>query len=509
MSYLYVGVGGSGAKLMHALVHLTAAGLLPSGDRELMGLLVDSDEANGNVDACMQAVGQYERCHKLNLGTKSPLFKNRLVVHGPWTPVEDVNTASLSSIFDYVRMQRTSPDDADLMDLLFSKDEREVTIFEGFRGRPAIGSAIFGKTVNLEGPMWKDLYTRALNARNQDDVSLLLAGSVFGGSGAAGVPTICQVLKQELGDNINKFRMGLVLLLPYFTYDEVEDEPMQADPQAFATATAEALKYYDEGKFLELCETIYAVGDRHPAKMPIPAVGKKDQRNPPHFVELVAGLGAIRFMSGKASKQKVVSLAGRRKDNTVTWADLPTLEGMHSTHMALLQQFTLFAVAYHYVLYPEIAENLHKPHAMVDQVGDEPRAKVGAELSDLDSYLTSYLEWLLSVSTPDRVGGDHFDSGLVNVNVFAVKEKVERSVGDRIVSYDAWRLKKVQQSRGWLGGSGEFKEKQIPDLFRNLDQRRKPNLRAIFHSATAEVSEPDASGAGKLVRAIYEACTLD
>lgn len=509
MSYLYVGVGGTGAKLMHALVHLTAAGLLPAGGRELMGLLVDSDEANGNIDACMQAVGQYERCHKLSLGTKSLLFKNRLVVNGPWTPVEDVNTASLGTIFDYARMQRTNPDDADLMDLLFSKQERDLTIFEGFRGRPAIGSAIFGKTVNLDGPMWKDLYSRALNARNQDDVSLLLAGSVFGGSGAAGVPTICQVLKQELGENINRLRMGLVLFLPYFTYDEVEDEPMQADPNAFSTATAEALKYYDEGKFLDLCENIYAVGDRHPAKMPIPAVGKKDQRNPPHFVELVAALGAIRFMSGKGAKEKVVSLAGRKADNTVTWSDLPTLEGTHAAQMALLQQFTLFAVAYHYILYPEIAENLHKPHALIDQLGDEPRAKVGAELSDLDAYLTSYLGWLLSISTPDRVGVEQFDPGLVNVSVFAVKEKVERTVGDHVVSYDAWRLKKVPQRRGWGSGANEFKENQISGLFRNLDQRRKPNLRAIFRSATAEVSEADANGAGRIVRAIYEACTLD
>lgn len=295
-------------------------------------------------------------------------------------------------------------------------------------------------------------------------------------------------MRENLGDQIRDLRLGLILLLPYFTYSEVDNEDMQADPHGFATATAEALKYYDERHFLDICEAIYAVGERLPAHMPVPAVGAKDQRNPPHFVELVAGLGAIRFMAGSrtANGDNVVSLAGREGENTVRWADLPTANGLHSQQMELLQQFALFAVAYHYIVYPDAMGRLHGAHAVIDHLQDVPRDQAGQDLAAVDSYLQSFLAWLLSLSTPHREGVSDFIPGLVEVNVFGVRDS------------SGWRLKTP----------GEFQERQIGDLFRNLEERRKPNVRAIFRATTSVVKDPEARGAGKLVRAIYDACKL-
>lgn len=160
MSYLYVGVGGSGAKLMQALVHLAAAGLLPEGGRELMGFLVDPDQSNGSVTECTQAGALYDRCKKLQFGTSGALFKNRLTIRGPWSPVVDIDVADLNSVFDLPRMRRVNPVDADLMEVLFSPEERSMPILQGFRGRPAIGATIFGRTVSFDDPMWSELRTR-------------------------------------------------------------------------------------------------------------------------------------------------------------------------------------------------------------------------------------------------------------------------------------------------------------------------------------------------------------
>jgi hypothetical protein len=367
---------------------------------------------------------------------------------------------------------------------------------------------MFGRTVNLKTQVWKELSDNALNARSHRDVSLLLAGSVFGGSGAAGVPTICRLLEQGLTEKIPNLRLGLVLFLPYFTYDKVEGEHLQADPHTFATATAEALKYYDERHFLKICDAIYAVGERHPAKMPIPAVGKKDQRNPPHFVELVAGLGAIQFMGGTGKNESVVFLAGRENENTVQWADLPTADGRHDMQMALLQQFILFAVAYHYIVYPEVVANLHEQHAVIDHLRDaEDVAQAGKDLEAVDTYLQSFLNWLLSISTLERVGVEKFIPGLVDVNVIAEEVMVEEQIGDRLLKRKAWQLKasKLGKSRD---STSVFNEKGISTLFRNLDEHRKPNVRAIFRATTERVTDQEARGAGKLVRAVYDACKL-
>jgi hypothetical protein len=71
-----------------------------------------------------------------------------------------------------------------------------------------------------------------------------------------------------------------------------------------------------------------------------------------------------------------------------------------------------------------------------------------------------------------------------------------------------WRLKtrKVAARKG--GGEGEFREKDIGRLFRNLETKVQPNLRDIHRSSNTAVQDPDARGAGKLVRAIYDACKL-
>jgi hypothetical protein len=202
-------------------------------------------------------------------------------------------------------------------------------------------------------------------------------------------------------------------------------------------------------------------------------------------------------MSGSGKKEAVL-LAGRETEDTVKWADLPTASGEHAVQMALLQQFILFAVAYHYILYPEVKANLHHPHPVTDHLGDDKRDQAGLDLKAVDDYLESFLSWLLDISTPDRVGVAAFVPGLVEVNVFGVKEMVEQRVGEHVLNHMAWRLKKP----------GEFNERQIVGLFVNLEEHRKPNVRAIFHAAAEPVQDQQARGAGKLVRAIYEACKL-
>jgi hypothetical protein len=266
----------------------------------------------------------------------------------------------------------------------------------------------------------------------------LLTGSVFGGSGAAGVPTICRLLADELRGVTKNVRMGLALFLPYFSFRPVEGEEVQADPNAFATATAESLKYYDEGKFLEFCQSIYAVGDELRAEMSASAVGAAEQKNDPHYVELVAGLGAMRFMSGaeggevEGEEPHRLSTAQRLAPLTVRWADLPRAGG-NLKPITQLQTMTLFAVAFKYIFYPNIVADLknRRPRLSfvvrhLDRKDVDPQIAL-AQLANLEKYVTLYLQWLLSISTPREV--PNFVPGLVKLSVFATPVD------------DGWRLK--------------------------------------------------------------------
>ena len=501
MSYIYVGVGGSGAKLMQSLVHLTAAGLMPAGGRELKGFLVDPDESNGNVKETLTVCGLYSRCKEIKVGDGATLFQNKLTVRGPWTPVDDDDdTATLESIFHYDPAKRGDALETDLMDIFFGAEDRTLSIKQGFRGRPAIGSAVLAEKIDFTAPFWSELHSAALNARAQEKVGLVLGGSVFGGSGAAGVPTICRLLKEELNQHIGdkQLSLALTLFLPYFTYDKVkrpenqEAEVLQADPFTFATATAEALKYYDDGEFLDICDALYCVGERYPAHMPKSAVGAAEQQNPAHFLELVAALGAIRFWSGEGNRTEkgAVDLACRTLDEKVMWRDLPTAKALRGEQLARLQQFILFCVVYHYQLCPFTLANLHERHVITGHLDDVHgdyggRAQAGVDLQALDAYVMSFLHWLLSISTFRRAGASDIVPGLVDVRVFATTDSAR-----------GWRVKTLE----------EFKKKQVEELFLNLETKRKPDLRSIWRAVGQAEKQVQATGAGRHIQAVYDAC---
>jgi hypothetical protein len=67
-----------------------------------------------------------------------------------WSPFAEVNVnKNLSSCFNYNNLKQNSQELSNLFDVLYTKEERTVNLDLGFRGRPAIGSAVMSQ-VNLE-----------------------------------------------------------------------------------------------------------------------------------------------------------------------------------------------------------------------------------------------------------------------------------------------------------------------------------------------------------------------
>jgi len=492
MSNFVVAVGGSGAKLMQALIHLGATGLLPEQRRELFGLLVDPDENNGNVQDCQTLFNMYDSCKKLlKVGTVD-LFSSAITLEGPWTPTRDPQIDSLSEIFHYDKMAHARELDAEMLELFFDSEEIRMSIKQGFRGRPAIGATVFAEAVRFNEQPWIALKENIKSRSAQGNVRVVLAGSVFGGSGASGVPTLVRLLQQDFGEGVTNLKFGLVLFLPFFQFHPVPGEIVQADPAAFPMATAEALKYYHERGFLNFCESIYCVGEEVPSQLPLwaSAVGAAEQRNEPHFIELIAGLGALRFMNDKLSSNGGgLAVAGRKMENTVTWDDLPYDEHRGRDLVQKLQQMATFAVAYRYIFYPQIEKALNIGHSdaayWVDNIERQKvdRTEAGKATRALYEYTGAFLRWLLSVSTPRR---ESFLPGLVDINVFASHESQN------------WRLKQMQ----------EFNDRQFPDLLLNRSVKTRLDSRAVYEKAARAVSDKNAVGTGRMVRAIYDACAI-
>src|ERR1700722_15516302 len=196
MSNFLIAVGGSGAKLMHSLIHLGAAGMLPANRTTLTALLVDPDENNGNIEECRNLERIYHACRELNVG-KTDLFRGQISLKGPWTPITS-QSDSLKEIFNYNQLANNDSEEAQLMDLFFERGELEMSVKQGFRGRPAIGATVFANSVNFERGDWKDFRSAIKNAGAASPPHILFAGSVFGGSGASDVPTLVRLLSNHL-----------------------------------------------------------------------------------------------------------------------------------------------------------------------------------------------------------------------------------------------------------------------------------------------------------------------
>ncbi|HZI56697.1 MAG TPA: hypothetical protein VFF39_07965 [Verrucomicrobiae bacterium] len=488
MSNFVVAVGGSGAKLMQSLVHMGAAGLLPAQRRKLFALLVDPDENNGNVQDCQALVKTYNQCHELLKTGSDDLFSAAINLEGPWTPIRDPRVDTLSEIFQYDKLVQAKAPDAELLDLFFEKQEINMSIKQGFRGRPSVGATVFAHSVRFDEPPWSDLKERIKAQSAEGSVRVILAGSVFGGSGASGVPTLVRLLASAFGGQVTNMHLGLVLFLPFFQFRPVPGEEIQADPAAFPMATAEALKYYHERGFLDFCNSIYCVGEEVPSQLVVSAVGAAEQRNEPHFIELVAGMGTMRFFNDQLpSKSGALAVAGRKSENTVAWDDLPYDEHKGRDLTRKLQQMAVFSVAYRYIFYPQIEAALTAGKSQtafwVDHV-ERPkvdRALAGRALRELYDYVGKFLEWFLRVSTPHREG---FVPGAINPNVFAVRES------------GSWRLKQIP----------EFNDRDFPDLLLNRLARTRLDCRSIYEKSARAVNDKNAAGPGLLVRAIYDAC---
>ncbi|MHA2289432.1 MAG: hypothetical protein ACXABG_11665, partial [Promethearchaeota archaeon] len=300
-----IGIGGTGAKVIEAFVYICAAGY---GPEELTVFMIDPDAGNGNLTRTKTLVSNYNDCKKsLETTSDIPLFKTQIIFPDPlvWE-IFDKKDTTLANYINYHNLQQTKKDLADFVTLLFSKSELDTPLNEGFRGHPSIGSVVMS-TPPLEENPWKILWDEIESSSKPNELRVFLAGSVFGGTGAAGVPTIgsLELLKfnqsSKIGDK-SKILLGGALVLPYFTFeiDKETEETMFVTGNDFPIATKAALQYYDE-KDLGF-DQLYLIGDSLGQKVGKFSPGSGSQENRSHYIEIVTALAANDFYEQKESE---------------------------------------------------------------------------------------------------------------------------------------------------------------------------------------------------------------
>ncbi|MCD8540911.1 MAG: hypothetical protein LRY55_14960 [Leadbetterella sp.] len=463
-----IGIGGTGSRVIESVVHLCAAGL---GPEELHVFIIDPDEGNGSLERTKSIINNYKSLKK-EYGTLStnPSFKTKLVIPEDkynWGILEDKGV-TLSSYLSFKTLSAQESELADLTRLLFTEKELNQQLDEGFRGHPSIGAVVMAAPPEDKHP-FQHLWNLVKNAEGENSVRVFLVGSVFGGTGAAGIPTLGakgQIKynpQADLGDGLSKVLLGAALVLPYFNFTIAEDQQLLAKSENFPLATKAALQYYAD-KDLGI-DQYYLIGDTIKQSITndnVKAGGRGQEKNP-HHVELVSALAAVDFFKQEHNKGALQKqyLGSKRDSDWIDWDQLPytrykdNLDVETQNAKKALTDFTVFS--YTYLTYGRIANKrkdspgdyatilksswykdakfFEKPSGLFSW-GKPQQGSIESDIlnegnntifNNADEYCQQFLFWLACISDNNHIG-------LVDRKKFYAGElKLPGHIKDRLV----------------------------------------------------------------------------
>jgi hypothetical protein len=315
-----------------------------------------------------------------------------------------------------------------------------------------------------------------------------LAGSIFGGTGASGVPTIAKLLFHKFPNA----QISMFPLLPYFTYGKVSGAgSITADPSMFIANTKEALKYYHQRGYLEFCQAIYLMGDQCPALMLKPAVGRRDQCNEPHYLELVAALGMAHFFKANQTPKSAnnLYLTARGEELQMQWGDFPADKTPGPDWDIKLRRLARFAVVVRNCFAPTMHDALPKGKTFrapwyrdLLEKNNKFDAAEAKKLEAVEEYDDALLEWLMYILRPQT---ESFEMHLLNRDV------ISRSSPDASLH---------------LANYAEFASVGLDGFFIGKDTEQA-SLEAIWEKVCdAPAPNPVRSGVGRAIQAVYSNC---
>lgn len=315
-----IAVGGTGNKILESMVYAACADAFYTvnehGQRrpisQLHLLSVDVDAACGNTTRAKRAAEYYESVRKAFAvsGLKHRCFHTRLTVD-KWSMNLSRRAASVR------QMAQGSSADRLLARALFTPAEANLEYSEGFRGHPDLGVLFFSDLLGSLEQARRDGQIDELNAMidnmrrdiaNGETVQVLLCGSIFGGTGASGIPALSQYLTALFAEHKEQFVMGAILMLPYYSVPAAhvdEQQQIAVNSDLFLDKARTALAYYGIEGMIKgsrtdehgVFDALYLLGlpPEYFVCTRLYSTGSQSQENDAHLLEWLATRCAARF----------------------------------------------------------------------------------------------------------------------------------------------------------------------------------------------------------------------
>ncbi len=351
---LYVfGIGGTGARVIKALTMLLASGVRVPNTNAVVPILIDPDNSNGDLTRTLELLRLYKDIRSHTEQDVNGFFYNEI---RSLADAEGTNTTNAfhfqldgigSNRFkEVIGLGNMSRESQAMTRLLFSDTNLNADMQVGFKGNPNIGSVVLNRF--KESPVFQAF----ANAFNPDD-RIVIIGSIFGGTGAAGLPLLIKNLR-DADPTVPKHQLlrdapiAAISVLPYF--DVQGDDGVSIDSNTFVSKTKAALTYYAEN----LCRNnslnaLYYLGDAV-SNTQKGADGASAQRNKAHFIELAAAMAVVNFMgydkgslsvnNGRAQAPMYFEYGLKQASNEIHFGHLGP--EMHASAGKSLAQYFLF-----------------------------------------------------------------------------------------------------------------------------------------------------------------------
>lgn len=274
--YLFC-VGGSGLRILRSFIMLLSAGYKIPGYR-IKPVIVDPHLSSKDLNITSDLLSKYRNIQEGGTYPDGCFF---------CTPVDFddrlLNLLSLSEVTrdksfgDFIGYSKMGEEEQGIIDVLYSSNNISKKMNVGFKGNPNVGCVVFQDFV--KGSDWINQNLGSLKPEDK----IILVGSLFGGTGASGLPSIARDIHSKTGDSS---KLALIALTPYFQLDSPSSNnpDNDIDSNTFDMKSFAALNFYK--KNCDYVDTFYILGDN--------TVGEKynydeeNQGNKAHFIELVA-----------------------------------------------------------------------------------------------------------------------------------------------------------------------------------------------------------------------------
>jgi len=429
-----IAIGGTGSRCLEAVIYLAAAGLFQD---PLHVLIIDPDQNNGNSVKARTLVTNY---HALHLA-RQPEQAEKKKSFARWEklPAPSQFQAALNvrggdaggqhSIFwhnpnaaqrrfgEVIQYQAQTEELKNFLDLFYEPADLEMVLDVGYRGRTNVGAVALKqdleRTANVPQGGLRE-FLEKLNIRLQaEEARIFVMGSVFGGTGAAGLPTIPQLIDNLPSevislDNRTRIRYGCAMMTPYFSFPKGGDANggPGTDSARHAVATQAALLHY--AHVPPGYQHVYFIGaPARPQTNASNVAGGQGQTNEPHYAELVAALSAWQFFAlphvpAGNSQLHFADTVNDKSDIGVNWKTLPVNPENTRSRDAIKRGLTVFTtMAYFYknFLYDRFINGQQYEEAgwYRDNFGELSLDHDIPVLQHLYEFSKSYLTWLAKV----------------------------------------------------------------------------------------------------------------